>query len=95
MTKLTTLNAMKRWMLTGIVAAALTAVTGFQAAGLAAQADKLWSVVVHFEYQNGFEFEYVLGTALSTAEMTEIVQDCGRSHWTGSVVRYYCYPIPE
>lgn len=62
---------------------------------LATLADNLWSVVMHFEYQNGFEFEYVLGTGLSTAEMTGIVQDCGRAHWTGSVVRYYCYPIPE
>lgn len=95
MTRLTTSSAMKRWMVTGIVAAALTAVTGFQAAGLAAQAEKLWSVVVHFEYENGFEFDYVLGRGLSTAEMTEILQDCGRSHWTGSVVRYYCYPVAE
>jgi hypothetical protein len=93
--RLTTLSAMKKRVLTGIVAAALTAVTGFQVTGLAAQAERLWSVVVHFEYENGFEFDYVLGTGLSPAEMTEILQDCGRSHWTGSVVRYHCYPIAE
>jgi hypothetical protein len=86
---------MKRWILTGILAAALTAVAGFQVTGLAAHTEKLWSVVVHFEYQNGFEFDYVLGTGLSTAEMTAILQDCGRSHSTGSVVRYHCYPIAE
>jgi hypothetical protein len=95
MTRLTTLSAMKKRMLTGIVVAALTAVTGLQVTGLAAQAERLWSVVVHFEYENGFEFDYVLGTGLSTPEMTEMLQDCGRSHWTGSVVRYHCYPIAE
>ena len=95
MTRLTTLSAMKKRMLAGVVAAALTSVTGFQVTGLAAQAERLWSVVVHFEYENGFEFDYVLGTGLSTAEMTGILRDCGRSHRSGSVVRYHCYPIAE
>ena len=87
-------TTLKRKLLTGLLAS-LTVLAGLQATGFAAQAERLWSVVVHFEYDNGLEYDYVLRTGLSAGEMAAILEDCGRSHWTGSVVRYYCYPIPE
>ena len=95
MPRLTTVSGIKLKMLTGMLVAGLTALVGFQATGMAAQAERLWSVVVHFEYDNGSEYDYVLRTGVSTEQMHEALEDCGRSHWTGSVVRYYCYPIPE
>lgn len=82
-------------LVTGLVAAALTALVGFQATGMAAPAEQLWSVVVHFRYESGFEFDYVLRRGVSTTEMTGVLQECASSHWTGSVVRYHCYPVPE
>jgi len=95
MTKLTTLKAMKKALTMGVFAAALTALIGFQASGVAAQGQPLWSIVVHFQYQDGFEFDYVLEQGVSTAEVGAALAACGRSHWTGSVVRYHCYPVPE
>ena len=76
-------------------AIALTALIGFQASGVAAQGQPLWSIVIHFQYQDGFEFDYVLEQGVSTAEVGAALAACGRSHWTGSVVRYHCYPVPE
>lgn len=93
MPSLTTFNTIRKKLMTGVLAAALSTSIGLQAAG--AQVQPLWSVAVHFEYDNGFEFDYILARGVSTAEMTSILQDCGSSHWTGSVVRYHCYPIPE
>jgi hypothetical protein len=95
MPKKTTLNAMKKWLMPGVFATALTALIGFQATEAAAQAERLWSVVVHFEYDNGFEYDYMLAAGVSAANMAAILAECGSSHWTGSVVRYHCYPIPE
>ena len=89
------LNALKKGLISGVLAAALAALVGFQAAEAAAQVEQLWSVVVHFEYADGFEFDYVLRTGVSTAEMAGVLQDCGRSHRTRSVVRYHCYAVPE
>ena len=89
-------SALKKRVLSGVVAVILTAATGWQVTGLAAaQVDRLWSVVAHFEYENGFEFDYVLGRGLSTVEMNAMLQECARSHRTGSVVRYHCYPVAE
>jgi hypothetical protein len=58
-------------------------------------ADRLWSIVVHFAYEDGTEFDYVLRTGVPTREVSTYLAECGASHWTGSVVRYYCYPLPE
>jgi hypothetical protein len=95
MLKLTTLRAMKRVLIQAVLVAAFTAVSGFQAAGVAAQGQPLWSVVIHFQYENGFEFDYVLERGVSTADLADALAECGRSHRTGSVVRYYCYPVQE
>ena len=95
MRRLTTLRTMKKVLMRGVFVAALTALIGFGATGLAAQGQRLWSIVIHFQYQDGFEFDYVLERGVSTENMGAALADCGRSHRTGSVVRYHCYPVPE
>jgi hypothetical protein len=95
MRRVTVLKAMKRMLMPGVFVAALTALIGFQVMGLAANGQGLWSIVVHFQYQDGFEFDYVLQRGVSTEDVPAALADCGRSHRTGSVVRYHCYPVPE
>jgi len=96
MSRLATLKAVKKLMLPGVFAAALTALIGFHAtSGAAEGASPLWSVVVHIEYQDGTVYEGVLSAGVPTEVMSAILAECGRSHSTGSVVRYHCYPIPE
>jgi hypothetical protein len=95
MTTLTTLRAMKKMLMQGVFVAALAALIGFGATGVAAQGQQLWSIVIHFQYQDGFEFDYVLERGVPTADLAAALADCGRSHWTGSVVRYHCYPSAE
>jgi len=96
MPRLTTLNRMKKGLTAIGFIIVLTALTGFQPIRAAAQApEQLWSIVVHFRYESGFEFDYVLATGVPAGEVSAILQDCGRSHRTGSVVRYYCYAVPD
>lgn len=95
MPRLTTLKAMKN-LLSGLFAAALTAVIGFHATVVSAEAaSQLWSIAVHIEYQDGTVYENVFAAGVSTEVMPSILKECGKSHWTGSVVRYHCFPIPE
>ena len=95
MPRLTTLKAMKKVLMPGLFVAALTALIGLQATGVAAQGERLWSIVVHFQYEDGFEFDYVIERGVPTAGLGAALADCGSSHSTGSVVRYHCYPVPE
>ena len=95
MPRLTTLRAMKKVLMQGVFVAALTALIGFGAAEVAAQGQRLWSIVIHFQYPDGFEFDYVLERGVSTEDMAAALADCGRSHRTRSVVRYHCYPVAE
>ena len=95
MTRLTTLRAMKKVLMQGVFIAAVTALIGFGATGVAAQGQRLWSIVIHFQYQDGFEFDYVLERGVSTQDLAAALADCGRSHRTGSVVHYHCYAVPE
>lgn len=95
MPRLTALKAMKKVLMQGVFAAALTASIGFQVTGLAAQGQQLWSIVVHFQYPDGFEFDYVLERGVSTEDLGDALADCGRSHRSGSVIRYHCYPVAE
>ena len=92
---LTMLRALKKLLIRGVFVAALTAFIGFPVTGLAAQGQELWSIVVHFQYPDGFEFDYVLERGVSTEDLPAALAECGRSHRTGSVVRYHCYPVPE
>ena len=95
MSGLTALKTTKRVLMQGVFVAALTALIGFQAAGVAAQGQNLWSIVIHFQYRDGFEFDYVLERGVSTEDLPAALADCGRSHRVGAVVQYHCYPVPE
>jgi hypothetical protein len=96
MPRLTTLKAMKKVLMSGVFTAALTALVGLQATGVVAQGQQLWSIVIHFQYQDGFEFDYVLERGVATADVGDALAECGRSHRFGaSVVYYHCYAVPE
>ena len=86
---------MKKRVLAGVLAIAMAAMAGVSTSVSAQEGRKTWAVAVHFLYADGFSFDYILGTGLSNAEKTAMLAWCGQSHWTGSVVRYHCYPIPE
>jgi hypothetical protein len=77
-----------------LLVAAVIALTGFQATGVAAH-ERTFSIVIHFQYQDGFEFDYVLERGVPTAELGRALGECGRSHRNGAVVQYHCYPVPE
>ena len=85
----------KRFVL-GVLAVMLTAAMGIPSTGIAAErGSRLWSIVVHLAYADGSAYDYVLATGVPTPELSSHLAECGRSHRTGSVVRYHCYPIPE
>ena len=96
MSRLTMFKAVRRMLLPGVFAAALAAAIGFHATAASAQpAPPTWSIVAHFAYQDGLEYDYVVRTGVSTEDMPSFLAECGQSHWTGSVVRYHCFPRPE
>ncbi len=95
MFRLTTSQAMKKVLRHAVLVAAMTAVSALQATGIGAEGERLWSIVIHFQYQDGFEFDYVLERGVPTAEVPAALAECGRSHRTRSVVRYHCYPVAE
>lgn len=87
---------MKKKLLSGVMAVAMVALAGISSTGVAAQpASQLWSVAVNLRYANGDIYDYVIARGLETQEMSSMLAECGRSHWTGTVVWYHCYPIPE
>ena len=86
------LKAVRKMLVPGVFAAALAALMG---AVPAAAALRTWSIVVHFTYQDGFEYDYVLRTGVSAADVPSMLAECGASHSAGSVVRYHCFPVPE
>ena len=87
---------MKKKLLSGVMAVAMVALAGINSTGVAAQpASNLWSVAVNLRYANGDIYDYVIARGLETQEMSSMLAECGRSHWTGTVVWYHCYPIPE
>ena len=78
------------------LAVVLTGLIGLPNAGFAApRAGRSWSIAVHLAYQDGFELDYVVATGVPTGDVASYLADCGASHWTGTVVRYHCFPIPE
>lgn len=95
MLRLTLSRTMKTALTRGAFVAVLTALIGFGATHVTAQGQRLWSIVIHFQYQDGFEFDYVLERGVPTSELGAALAECGRSHRTGSVVRYHCYPVAE
>ena len=83
-------------VLSAVLAVVLTGLIGLPNAGFAAQQNgRLWSIAVHLAYQDGFELDYVVATGVPTGDVASYLADCGASHWTGTVVRYHCFPIPE
>ena len=95
MLRLTTLNT-KKTLLLGVFMAALTTLIGFQSTGVAAQRAQLWSIVAHYQYEDGSEFDYTIESGVPTKELGAALAECGRSHRFGaSVVNYHCYPVPE
>jgi|KBSSwiStaDraftv2_1062776.scaffolds.fasta_scaffold30660_3 hypothetical protein len=95
MLKLNASQVVKKLLVQGALVAALTALVGFQGPGLAAQGQGLWSIVIHFQYQDGFEFDYVLERGVTAQELGAALAECGRSHRNGAVVQYHCYAVPE
>ena len=96
MLRLTIEKAVKKMLVPGAFAVALAALMGLHATAVSAQpASRTWSIVAHFLYQDGFEYDYVLRRGVSTEDMSSFLAECGASHWTGSVVRYHCFPVPE
>lgn len=87
---------MKKRVLSGVLAAAVMALIVIPAARVAAQpVSQLFSVFVHLQYADGTSYDVPLRTGVPMAEVTPMLQDCGRSHQQGSVVRYHCYSVPE
>lgn len=86
------LQAVKKLLVPGVFAAVLAALIG---AVPAEAAPRTWSIVAHFAYQDGFEYDYVVRTGVSTTDMASMLAECGASHWTHDVVRYHCFAVPE
>jgi len=87
---------MKTRLLTAVLAVALAVSAGIYSTGVSAQgAAPTFSVAVHFEYENGFNYDYILARGVAPSEVHAILSECGKSHWTGSVVWYHCFVIPE
>jgi hypothetical protein len=96
MLRLTIQKAVKKMLLPGTFAVALAALIGLHVTAVSAQpAPRTWSIVAHFAYQDGFEYDYVIRTGVTNEEKASMLAECGASHWTGSVVRYHCFPVPE
>ena len=86
---------MKKRVLTGVLALAIAAMAGISTGVAAQEGLKTWAVAAHFEYADGFSFDYVIARGLSNAEKAAMLANCGQSHSTKQVVKYHCYAIPE
>jgi hypothetical protein len=87
---------MKMKLLSGALVLVLGCLVALPTPELVAQQDgRSWSIAVHLAYQDGSEYDYVIARGVPTGEVSSYLSECGASHWTGSVVRYHCYPIPE
>ena len=96
MSRSATRKNMKQVVVQGVLATALAAFVGFLSPGIsAAGTSRLWSVVIHIEYDNGFVYEHAFATGVPISTLPSILEACGSSHQFGSVVRYHCYPTPE
>jgi hypothetical protein len=90
---------MKKKLLSAVLAAALVALVGINVTSVSAApaTPQTWSLVAHFEYANGFSYDYVVATNLETSEVAARLQECGAGHrrGAGAVVKFYCYPVAE
>ena len=95
MMKRAAVTSVKRVTAAGVFAAALVAMIGIQATGLAADGPRLFSVAVRITYPNGFVYDNAFATGVPTSDLSAILQACGQSHAHGSAVRFHFYAIPE
>jgi hypothetical protein len=87
---------MKKRLVTGALAAAVTALVAIQGTDVAAQsASPTWSIVAHFEYADGFNYDYTVATGVVASELSSFLAYCGAGHALQGVVRYYCHAVPE
>ena len=88
---------MKKRLATGALAAAVTALVGIQGSAVAAQsAAPTWSIVAHFEYIDGFQYDYTVARGVVASDLSSFLAYCGAGHGENrGVIRYYCYPVPE
>ena len=88
---------MKKQLLAGVLAVAMAAVmVGLGSTSVSAERDsQTWSIVVHLSYANGDEYDIVIARGVPTSQKADMLAECGKSHWQGTVVRYHCYPIAE
>lgn len=87
---------MKKKLLAGVLAIAIAALAGMGTAVVSAQQDApRWSIVAHFRYVDGTEYDYVVARGVPTSQMPSMLQACGRSHQGGPAVWFHCYPVPE
>ena len=94
MSRMTMSRTARNLVVSGVFVAAAAVLTGFHASEASA-APPSWSIAAHFAYQDGLEYDDVVRTGVSTEDVSSFLAECGRSHWTGSVVRYHCFPRPE
>ena len=96
MTKPATQENMKKVLLRGLFAAALTALIAIvPTASVAAGEAKLFSVAVHIAYPDGFVYEHAFATGVPASELSSILAACNSAHKYGSAVQYHCFAIPE
>ena len=87
---------MRKKLLSAVLAAVIVAMVGIRTTRVSAQpASPTFSIVVHFEYANGFNYDYVLAEGVPPSDVHSLLQYCGQSHWTGSVVWYHCRAVAE
>ena len=86
---------MKSRLMMGVLAVALAAVMGMSGSTVSAQQAPTFSIAVHLAYADGSSYDIVLARGVAASDVSSRLADCGRSHRTGSVVRYHCYAIAE
>ena len=87
---------MKKRLVTGVLAAALMALGGIRGTGVAAlAASPTFSIVAHFEYADGFNYDYTVARGVAPSELSSFLAYCGAGHALQGVGRYYCHAVPE
>lgn len=88
---------MKKKLLAGVLAIAMAAaLVGINSTSVSAQPlSQTFSIMVHFEYANGFNYDYPLARGVEASDVSTILQACGKAHQAPSVVWFHCFVIPE
>jgi len=78
-----------------VLAVVFTAVFALPATGLATGDSRTWSIVAHFRYAGGFEYDYIFARGVSTQDLAPRLAECGQGHQGGPAIWFHCYPLPE